>query len=105
MKYLLKHLDGRRKLLMREIVESKWDADLVLRSEGLADVGRRKQLNNYLIRRGVEGISPAKDRFEMVGGEAVVYAVIGGEEVISAIHTCKEIPFPISLLLRATRSI
>lgn len=105
MKYLLKHLDGHRKLLMKEIVESKWDADLVLRSEGLADIERRKGLKDYLIRNGVEGVLPANERLEMVGGEAIVYAAADGGETVLAIHTCSKLPFPFSLILKPTRTI
>ena len=105
MKYLLRHLDGRRKLLMREVVESKWDADLVLKSEGLADVDRRKRLNDFLIRKGAEGVLPANNRLEMVGGEAIVYAAADGGETVLAIHTCSKLPFPFSLILKPTRTI
>lgn len=105
MKYLLKHLDGHQKLLMREVVESKRDVDFILRSEGQADVERRKRLKEHLIRKGVEGLSPANNRFELVGGEAVVYTVNDGEETVLAIHTCAKLLFPLSLILRATRTI
>ena len=105
MKYLLRHLDESRQLLMDEIVQSNWSADLVLKSEGQADVDRRKRAMERLIREGIEGIRPADNHFRVAGGEAVVYTMVGDDEDVLAIHTCSKLPLPLSLILRPTRTI
>ena len=46
MKYLLKHLDSSRHVLMKEIIDSKGDVEYVLRKTCEDDIKSRKDLFN-----------------------------------------------------------
>ena len=101
MKYLLKHLDSSRHVLMKEIVDSKGDVEYVLRQTCENDIKRRKDLFDRL-RERIPWIGQSDVKYRIEGREGILYYMEKtGEESIVGIHVCTPIGFPFRR--RATR--
>ena len=102
MKYLIKYLDGNRHIMMKEVVESNLDIAHVLKHTGWRAVESRQKLKIALIKKNIP-VKPSEARYEIVGGETLVYDRIDDSEEVVEIHVCKPVRFP--FLRKARRTL
>ena len=94
MKYLLKHLDASRHVIMKEMIESEGDAEYTLRQSCEKAAKRYEQMMQRLSEK-IPDVSPGRFLYEINGREGTVYSMAGEEKIITEIHVCTPVGLPL----------
>ena len=104
-KYLVKHCDGSRRVIMKETVESDEPVEYLLRQHCRKSVSLVEMCLKRLHEEDPEIGNSTHNRYRITGNEGIVYSIVNGEEWISDIHICTPVGRGIPWKLRDLLSV
>lgn len=90
-RYLVKHCDGSRRVIMKETVESNEPVEYLLQQYCRKSISLVEKCLKRLHEEDPEIGNSTHNRYRIAGNEGIVYSIVNGEEWVSDIHICTPI--------------